>query len=95
VTVYEKANEILGRTGEEVPPTLTELVFDVRASTNGAAEPMTRQALAALRAVFEMRLAEWTQPEDEIDRCVKSMCEEAIILIDVELRDRTQRGWDY
>lgn len=77
-------------------PTLPEICLDVRASTDGSADPWPSQTLRETRAMLDATVKGWEKERgDKIDDAVNAMCRAAIEIIDLELAARERDGSDF
>lgn len=77
-------------------PTLLEICLDVRASTDGSADPWSREALIQTRKMLADTVASWDDGRDDaIDACVWFMCKLTVKGIDAELKSRKDSGSDF
>lgn len=75
---------------------LPEICLDVRASTDGSADPWPSETLREVRAMLDATVKGWEKDRgDKIDAAVHSMCRAAIEIITDELERRARDGSDF
>lgn len=76
--------------------TLPEICLNIRASTDGSADPWPTLHLELTRAMLAGTVGGWEKERgDVIDECINRMCRAAITIIDNELERRVRDQFDY